>query len=198
MSVHQNGYSQEGYTSYNSYYYYGHPPPPHHQPHPGTVYDESYVNTNYWPEEDESYSSSCQSGSPGEMTPTPSTCSSKDIYEDSQRHCLSSSQNMSSDIKPSLRPTQNTPVPVRKKGVGGRRKNEKPPTPVVLKKRRLAANARERRRMNGLNDAFDRLREVIPSLGSDHKLSKYETLQMAQTYINALRELSGAPKIQLK
>jgi hypothetical protein len=28
--------------------------------------------------------------------------------------------------------------------------------PVVMKKRRLAANARERRRMNGLNTAFDR------------------------------------------
>jgi len=137
MSVHQNGYPQEGYSSYNSYYYYGHPPPPHHQPNHGpTIYDESYVNTNYWAEEDESYSSSCQSGSPGELTPTPSLCSSKDIFEDSQRNC----QNM--DIKPSLRPNPNGPVPVRKKGVGGRRKNEKPPSPTVMKKRRLAANAR--------------------------------------------------------
>lgn len=59
----------------------------------------------------------------------------------------------------------------------------------VLKKRRLAANARERRRMNSLNDAFDRLRDVVPSLGNDRKLSKYETLQMAQTYIAALHEL---------
>ncbi|XP_055642017.1 uncharacterized protein LOC129778888 [Toxorhynchites rutilus septentrionalis] len=59
----------------------------------------------------------------------------------------------------------------------------------VLKKRRLAANARERRRMNSLNDAFDRLRDVVPSLGNDRKLSKFETLQMAQTYIAALNEL---------
>lgn len=59
----------------------------------------------------------------------------------------------------------------------------------VLKKRRLAANARERRRMNSLNDAFDRLRDVVPSLGNDRKLSKFETLQMAQTYIAALYEL---------
>ena len=44
--------------------------------------------------------------------------------------------------------------------------------------------------MNGLNDAFERLREVIPNLGSDHKLSKYETLQMAQTYIGALSNLA--------
>lgn len=59
----------------------------------------------------------------------------------------------------------------------------------ALKRRRLAANARERRRMNSLNDAFDRLRDVVPSLGNDRKLSKYETLQMAQTYINALHAL---------
>lgn len=59
----------------------------------------------------------------------------------------------------------------------------------IMKKRRLAANARERRRMNSLNDAFDRLRDVVPSLGNDRKLSKFETLQMAQTYISALHEL---------
>ena len=73
----------------------------------------------------------------------------------------------------------------------GRRKMtiDRTPPPAVLKKRRLAANARERRRMNGLNEAFDRLREVIPSLGADHKLSKFETLQMAQSYIHALCDL---------
>lgn len=67
--------------------------------------------------------------------------------------------------------------------------SERATSPTVVKKRRLAANARERRRMNGLNEAFDRLREVIPSLGEDHKLSKFETLQMAQTYISALCDL---------
>lgn len=61
--------------------------------------------------------------------------------------------------------------------------------PDIIKRRRLAANARERRRMNSLNDAFDKLRDVVPSLGSDRKLSKFETLQMAQTYILALNEL---------
>jgi len=61
---------------------------------------------------------------------------------------------------------------------------------TVARKRRLAANARERRRMNGLNEAFDRLREAIPtSVEDDHKLSKYETLQMAQSYISALCSL---------
>uniref|UniRef100_A0A3P9KGM6 Atonal bHLH transcription factor 1c n=1 Tax=Oryzias latipes TaxID=8090 RepID=A0A3P9KGM6_ORYLA len=54
-------------------------------------------------------------------------------------------------------------------------------------RRRLAANARERRRMLGLNVAFDRLRSVIPHL--QRKLSKAETLQMAQIYISTLSEL---------
>ncbi|ODM95469.1 Protein atonal [Orchesella cincta] len=63
------------------------------------------------------------------------------------------------------------------------------PNPVVMKKRRLAANARERRRMLNLNVAFDRLRNVLPSIGKDQQLSKYETLQMAQSYIVALCDL---------
>ncbi|CAH1245900.1 ATOH1 [Branchiostoma lanceolatum] len=63
------------------------------------------------------------------------------------------------------------------------------PTPNILRYRRLAANARERRRMHGLNDAFDRLRQVVPGIGDDRQLSKYETLQMAQSYILALKEL---------
>lgn len=64
-----------------------------------------------------------------------------------------------------------------------------PPSPTVVKRRRQAANARERKRMNGLNEAFDRLREVVPAPAIDQKLSKFETLQMAQTYIMALCEL---------
>ncbi|XP_055381310.1 protein atonal [Condylostylus longicornis] len=70
-----------------------------------------------------------------------------------------------------------------------KRKRGKQISPVVKKKRRLAANARERRRMQNLNQAFDRLRQYLPSLGNDRQLSKHETLQMAQTYITALYEL---------
>ena len=60
-----------------------------------------------------------------------------------------------------------------------------------LRRRRLAANARERRRMDLLNRGFDRLRQVLPGLGPQHQLSKYETLQMAQSYI---AELAGLLK----
>jgi len=76
-----------------------------------------------------------------------------------------------------------------RKGKGGRKKNLYPPTQAVVKHRRNMANARERRRMNGLNDAFDRLREVVPNVNSEQKMSKIETLLVAQTYIKALAKL---------
>ena len=57
------------------------------------------------------------------------------------------------------------------------------------KYRRLIANARERKRMHGLNYAFNNLRAVLPALGGNKQFSKYETLQMAQTYIAALQDL---------
>ncbi|CAK8675689.1 unnamed protein product [Clavelina lepadiformis] len=57
------------------------------------------------------------------------------------------------------------------------------------RKRRQAANARERKRMEGLNKAFDALRNVVPSISRRRKLSKYETLQMALNYIAELGRL---------
>ncbi|XP_053210097.1 protein lin-32-like [Panonychus citri] len=59
---------------------------------------------------------------------------------------------------------------------------------TTMKKRRQAANARERKRMKSLNVAFNELRSVIPPTG-DRKLSKFEILQMAQKYINILCDL---------
>ncbi|XP_038140067.1 protein atonal homolog 7 [Cyprinodon tularosa] len=61
-------------------------------------------------------------------------------------------------------------------------------------KRRMAANARERKRMQGLNTAFDCLRKVVPQWGQDKKLSKYETLQMALSYIVALNRILTDPR----
>lgn len=79
----------------------------------------------------------------------------------------------------------------RRKGSGRNSSSDKqtPASPAIMKKRRLAANERERRRMNGLNEAFDKLRGVVPPMDDEHKLSKFETLQMAQSYIRALCNL---------
>ncbi|XP_003743070.1 basic helix-loop-helix transcription factor amos-like [Galendromus occidentalis] len=96
------------------------------------------------------------------------------------------SSPISESTDPNTSPGASSPIKKKQMLV---MKNFQPGSAPVVKKRRLAANARERRRMHGLNVAFDRLREVVPGISSDRKLSKYETLQMAQSYINALSEL---------
>ena len=67
------------------------------------------------------------------------------------------------------------------------RKPRKQISEATKLKRRLAANARERKRMTSLNTAFKKLREVLPS-HRDKPLSKMEALQMAQNYIKELAE----------
>ncbi|KAL7289106.1 hypothetical protein TKK_0017054 [Trichogramma kaykai] len=54
--------------------------------------------------------------------------------------------------------------------------------------RRLESNERERMRMHDLNDAFQSLREVIPHVACERRLSKIETLTLAKNYIVALVE----------
>ncbi|XP_074605488.1 protein dimmed-like [Brevipalpus obovatus] len=55
--------------------------------------------------------------------------------------------------------------------------------------RRLESNERERQRMHSLNDAFQSLREVIPHVRLERKLSKIETLTLAKNYIMALSNI---------
>ncbi|KAF7198995.1 neurogenic differentiation factor 4 [Nothobranchius furzeri] len=55
--------------------------------------------------------------------------------------------------------------------------------------RRVKANARERSRMHGLNNALDNLRRVMPCYSKTQKLSKIETLRLARNYIWALSEV---------
>ncbi|XP_051162470.1 pancreas transcription factor 1 subunit alpha-like [Leptopilina boulardi] len=59
---------------------------------------------------------------------------------------------------------------------------------------RQAANLRERRRMQSINDAFEGLRAHIPTLPYEKRLSKVDTLKLAIGYINFLNELVRADK----
>lgn len=62
--------------------------------------------------------------------------------------------------------------------------------PVKKQQQRKAANMRERRRMKSINDAFDNLRNSIPStINADRRLSKVDTLRLAIRYIGHLSEL---------
>ena len=56
----------------------------------------------------------------------------------------------------------------------------------IRQKRRSAANARERKRMTSLNQAFEKLRGILPNHHRDRPLSKMEALQLAQNYIKEL------------
>ncbi|XP_020892181.1 twist-related protein [Exaiptasia diaphana] len=55
---------------------------------------------------------------------------------------------------------------------------------------RTIANVRERQRTQALNDAFHKLRKIIPTLPSD-KLSKIQTLRLAARYIDFLCQVLG-------
>lgn len=62
------------------------------------------------------------------------------------------------------------------------------PSAESHQRQRQAANARERKRMESLNRAYERLRGTLPN--TSHKLSKHDTLLMALCYISQLRSLS--------
>ncbi len=54
---------------------------------------------------------------------------------------------------------------------------------------RHAANMRERKRMQSINDAFEGLRHHIPTLPYEKRLSKVDTLRLTIGYINFLGEM---------
>ncbi|XP_048002708.1 uncharacterized protein LOC125239223 isoform X2 [Leguminivora glycinivorella] len=70
------------------------------------------------------------------------------------------------------------------------------PSFVRVVKRRSTANKKERRRTQSINTAFTDLRECIPNVPPDTKLSKIKTLRLATSYISYLLkvlETDGEP-----
>ena len=53
---------------------------------------------------------------------------------------------------------------------------------------RRVANVRERQRTENVNEAFEKLRQIVPTLPSD-KLSKIQTIRLATDYIQFLFSL---------
>lgn len=58
--------------------------------------------------------------------------------------------------------------------------------PVRVVKRRNCANKKERKRTQSINNAFADLRDCIPNVPADTKLSKIKTLRLATSYIGYL------------
>lgn len=67
---------------------------------------------------------------------------------------------------------------------------QSPKNEAELQKQRFQANIRERERTQSLNQAFETVRKMIPSMPSD-KLSKIQTLRLARDYILFLYRVSG-------
>lgn len=63
----------------------------------------------------------------------------------------------------------------------------------INRRQRIAANMRERRRMTSMNGAFEALRETIPMLPFEKKLSRIQTLRLAMEYINFMTEILHGP-----
>lgn len=61
------------------------------------------------------------------------------------------------------------------------------PRPRVVK-RRVSANKKERRRTLSINSAFSDLRDCVPFIPPDTKLSKIKTLRLATSYIAYLMD----------
>jgi hypothetical protein len=61
--------------------------------------------------------------------------------------------------------------------------------PVAEPKKRVSANKKERRRTQSINNAFADLRDRIPQIPTDTKLSKIKTLKLATDYIEYLMKV---------
>ncbi|GAB1609916.1 hypothetical protein Ahia01_001277500, partial [Argonauta hians] len=90
------------------------------------------------------------------------------------------------DVKPSSKDKNEPRIPKKR---GPKKKRMTKARVQKLRIRRVKANARERNRMHGLNDALDTLRLHVPCTSKTQKLSKIETLRLARNYISALGEI---------
>ncbi|CAH0561168.1 unnamed protein product [Brassicogethes aeneus] len=81
---------------------------------------------------------------------------------------------------------------------------QKQKAPPLSKYRRKTANARERNRMREINQAFETLRKVIPSMqtqqqlpgANGEKLTKITTLRLAMKYISSLSAALNGPEFE--
>ena len=104
-----------------------------------------------------------------------------DTYKQGDNFYNSVSSN-SDNVKDIIRGSSG--LPVREYSIRGHGRH-----PYKKHHQRHAANQRERKRMRTINDAFEGLRERIPHVCNNKKLSKVDTLKMAIQYIQHLAEL---------
>ncbi|KAI8430682.1 hypothetical protein MSG28_000877 [Choristoneura fumiferana] len=111
-------------------------------------------------------------------SPTSANSSDLFLYDDSS---MSDGSLYASD-------QENLSIP-RKRSEFRRHHKRRSRCPQQQIQQRQAANLRERRRMQSINDAFEGLRAHIPTLPYEKRLSKVDTLKLAIGYISFLGEL---------
>ena len=87
---------------------------------------------------------------------------------------------------------ESTSLQKLKKNTSRKIKNRKRNGPNQHGYQREAANLRERKRMQSINEAFEGLRSHIPTLPYEKRLSKVDTLRLAIGYIAFLSQLVQA------
>ena len=92
---------------------------------------------------------------------SPTLTSTSFYYQSSNLNSTNSDENqvmtsVDNNVKSKRGRKKGSKVDPSKVNKRNTKRSESPANPVVMKKRRIAANARERRRMNGLNTAFDK------------------------------------------
>ena len=70
-----------------------------------------------------------------------------------------------------------------------KRKRRRGPRLTGVSKQRRLANARERRRVQILNEKIEKLRNLLPISSRERKLTKTEVIWLAASYIGELTEL---------
>ena len=107
-------------------------------------------------------------------------------FEDDILDCLSDSSisTMEEDFVQTLK--NDVPDDLHKTRIKHKRRNYSGHRKFYL---RHAANIRERKRMQSINEAFEGLRSHIPTLPYEKRLSKVDTLRLAIGYISFLGDM---------
>lgn len=129
--------------------------------------------------------------SPSEMSPGADYAGTSPLYGAAQTPTdYAGNVIMGAGAGPGLGVTVNGNDPCHSLGGGGGNATKEPyAAPPRFIKRRVTANRKERRRTLSINTAFADLRDCIPNVPSDTKLSKIKTLRLATSYIAYLMDI---------
>ncbi|ODM93839.1 Heart- and neural crest derivatives-expressed protein 2 [Orchesella cincta] len=182
-------FSSDGWCAPDDYYNENYLPNDSHvamssgqQPPYNNYYEYQGVNASSSAPQSQPVSSFPQKRSPSEEMYS-SASNRQECYEPKSPSSASSSWNFHSFYQKNPSPS-NSII-----GSPGNPGSDSSKLPRPSFKRRTTANKKERRRTQSINNAFAELRDCIPNVPADTKLSKIKTLRLATSYIAYLSEV---------